>query len=354
MPEGEGGAWNSVVRLQANLRERTTVGAIATSLDSEGGTSRTAGADFVTRFWGSSQFRMWGARVWDSQEAGTDEGRSAARAELELQNDRYAFRVRRTHVGKAFDPALGFVRRRDQDQWYAWGAFTPRFETSDWARRSWLWLGGERVLGTDGELQSRQAGSHAGLEFESGESVEFNLDSRFERLHGPASISGRVLSPGDYRFTSYELGAKTNDSRTFSGFLYGSTGSFWGGDRNGVRTGVSLKTGPHLTIGAQVSRNEVSLPVADGDFTTTLVALDVQGAVSRKLFAGVLVQWDNLSKELQANIRVDWIHTPGSDLFLVLDTGYITDDTLDPRFDPQFDPWTRRTAVAKLTWLKAF
>jgi len=29
---------------------------------------------------------------------------------------------------------------------------------------------------------------------------------------------------------------------------------------------------------------------------------------------------------------------------------YITDDNLDPRFDP----WTRRTAVAKLTWLKAF
>ena len=354
VPEEDGGAWNSVVRLQANLHERTTVGAIATSLDSEGSSNRTAGADFVTRFWSSSQFRMWGARVWDSAEAGTDEGRSAARAELELQNDRYAFRVRRTHVGKAFDPALGFVRRRDQDQWYAWGAFTPRFETSDWARRSWLWVGGERVLGTDGELQSRQAGSHAGLEFESGESVEFNLDSRFERLHGPASISGRVLSPGDFRFTSYELGAKTNDSRTFSGFLYGSTGSFWGGDRSQVRGGVSLKTGPHLTIGGQVSRNEVSLPVPDGDFTTTLVALNVQGALSRKLFAGALVQWDNLSKELQANIRVDWIHTPGSDLFLVFDTGYITDDTLDPRFDPQFDPWTRRTAVAKLTWLKAF
>ncbi len=351
VPEEEAGAWNSVVRLQANLRERMTVGAIATSLEDSGGSSnRVAGADFVTRFWSSSAFRVWGARVWDSANEGLQEDASAARAELELQNDRYAFRVRRTHVGKAFDPALGFVRRRDQDQWYAWGAFTPRFETSDWARRSWLWLGGERVLGTEGELQSRQAGSHAGLEFESGESVEFNLDSRFERLHRPASISGRALSPGDYRFTSYELGAKTNDSRTFSGFVYGSTGSFWGGDRSQARGGVSLKTGPHLTIGAQVSRNEVSLPVADGDFTTTLFALNVQGAVSRKLFAGALVQWDNLSKELQANIRVDWIHTPGSDLFLVLDTGYITDDTLDPRLDP----WTRRTAVAKLTWLKAF
>ena len=277
LPEEDAGAWNSVVRLQANLHERTTVGVIGTSLDADGSSDRTAGADFVTRFWGSSQFRMWGARVWDSEATGAREGTSAARAELELQNDRYGVRVRRTHVGKAFSPALGFVRRRDQDQWYLWTAFTPRFEASDWARRSWVWVGGERILGTDGELQSRQAGSHAGFEFESGESVSFDVDSRFERLHGPASISGRVLSPGDYRFTSYELGAKTNDSRVFSGFLSGSTGSFWGGDRSQVRTGVSLKTGPHLTIGAQVSRNQVSLPVPDGDFTTTLVAREHPG-----------------------------------------------------------------------------
>ena len=350
-PEEEAGAWNSVVRLQANLRERMTVGAIATSLDAEGGSSnRTAGADFVTRFWGSSQFRMWGARVWDAEAAANQEGTSAARAELELQNDRYGLRAQRTHVGKAFDPALGFVRRRDQDQWNVWTAFTPRFEASDWARSSWVRVGGERILGTDGELQSRQAGSSLGFVFESGETVAFDWTSRFERLHGPASISGRVLSPGDYRFTSFALGARTNDSRVFSGTVFGSTGSFWGGDRSEVRGGVSLKTGPHLTIGGEVSRNEVSLPVPDGDFTTTLVGVNVQGAVSRKLFAGALVQWDNLSKELQANIRVDWIHTPGSDLFLVLDTGYITDDTLDPRLDP----WTRRTAVAKLTWLKAF
>ena len=47
---------------------------------------------------------------------------------------------------------------------------------------------------------------------------------------------------------------------------------------------------------------------------------------------------------------MDWIHTPGSDLFLVLDTGYLTDDGLDPRIHR----WTRRTGVMKLTWLKSF
>ena len=73
-------------------------------------------------------------------------------------------------------------------------------------------------------------------------------------------------------------------------------------------------------------------------------------AVSRKLFANALVQWDDVSNSLQSNIRVDWIHTPGSDLFVVLDTGYLTGPLTDPR-DPR---WLRRTGVVKLTYLMAF
>lgn len=55
----------------------------------------------------------------------------------------------------------------------------------------------------------------------------------------------------------------------------------------------------------------------------------------RERFAGALVQRDHVSKELQANIRVGRVHTSGTDLFLVFDAGYITDDTPDP--------WTRQT-----------
>ena len=52
----------------------------------------------------------------------------------------------------------------------------------------------------------------------------------------------------------------------------------------------------------------------------------------------------------QANVRLDWIHTPGSDLFLVFDTGYFRGDLDDPRDER----WLRRTGVVKLTYLKAF
>ncbi len=344
-------AWNSVLRLQANLRERTTAGVIATSLDrADGSANRVAGTDFHTRFWTSSSFRVWGARLWDSRAGESGPGGQAARAELDLENDRYAVSLDRVHVGKDFDPALGFVRRRDMDEWQLWGGFRPRFESSGWARQFSVWGGGVRTRGTGGELQSERLSSNADFLFESGERVSLVVDDRFERLHGPAAISGRILPPGDYRFRFWESYASTNESRMFSISLEGSRGEFWSGRRTRYGARGVVKTGPHLTIGVRLARNRVSLPVTDGDFTTTLIAVDLVGAVSRKLFAAALVQWDNLSKELQANIRIDWIHTPGSDLFLVLDTGYITDDNLDPRFDP----WTRRTAVAKLTWLKAF
>ena len=45
-----------------------------------------------------------------------------------------------------------------------------------------------------------------------------------------------------------------------------------------------------------------------------------------------------------------WIHPPGSDLFRLLDTGYLTDDDLDSRLHR----WTRCTAVMKVTYLKSF
>ena len=106
----------------------------------------------------------------------------------------------------------------------------------------------------------------------------------------------------------------------------------------------------NLTIDGSVSWNDISLPVPDGDFTTTLVSTRLEAALNRKLFAYALVQWDDVSKTLQSNIRVDWIHTPGSDLFVVLDTGYLT-GPLDLPTDPR---WLRRTGIIKLTYLKAF
>jgi len=343
----ERGANNSVVRLRADVLPRTTLGGIFTSLQNGAGHNRVAGADAQLRFWNSSSLDAWWARASDSEGGASDAGA----IELNLRPERwYSLAANLQSVDEDFDPALGFVRRPDMFKYGGSVAYTPRFESSPWARSLVSALVVDRTDGQDGEHQSTSQLWHNMLTLQSGDFVSLNARRRYERLDEPSSIQGRPLPIGEYDFFTVDGSFRTNQSRTVSGSANVSVGEFWSGDATSLVGSLTWKTGPFLTLTGSVGRNHIDLPVTDGDFSTTLVSLDVLGAVSRNLFANALVQWDDVSKVLQANVRVDWIHTPGSDLFVVLDTGYLTGDLLDPR-EPR---WLRRTGVVKLTYLYAF
>jgi hypothetical protein len=343
-------AWNSVARVQGDLRPRTTVGGIVTSKDTGGRHNRVAGADFVTRFWSSSSLLLWGAKVWDSSRPDPAESDVAGQAELVLQNDRYMVELTRTYIGEIFDPALGFVPRPDQKRWGGQASFRPRFEQSGWARQLFLTLGANHITGIDGDKQSHFRTLSSRLSLQSGDAANVQIAERFERLEEPAPINGRPIPAGDYTFRNVSATFTPDRARALGLSFSASVGESWSGTRTELGGGFVWIASKHLTIDSDVSWNDVSLPVPDGDFSTTLLSTRLEAALNRRLFAYALVQWDDVSNTLQSNIRVDWIHTPGSDLFVVLDTGYLTGALADPR-DPR---WLRRTGVVKLTYLKAF
>ncbi len=355
-PDAVPAAWNTVARAQGVVLPRTTVGAIFTSKDTDRGHNRVGGADLVTRFWGSSSFLLWASKVWDSDAVGTnpttgEEMRTdAAQAELILQNDRYMVEVTRTMIGEAYAPALGFVGRDDQHRWGGQVQFRPRFEQSPWLRQLFLTGAANRITGIDRDKQSHLRLLSARFALQSGDAVSIQGDERFERLTEPDFINGRELPGGDYTFRRVSASFTPNRARALGLRLDGAFGDFWNGTRTELGGGLVWILNRHLTVDTRASWNDVSLPVPDGDFSTTLLSTRLEAALNRRLFAYALVQWDDVSNTLQANVRVDWIHTPGSDLFVVIDTGYRTGPLDDPR-DPR---WLRRTGVVKLTYLKAF
>lgn len=349
------GGLNSVLRLRADPFPRTTVGGIFTSLDTDGGASRVVGGDLQFRF-GGSTVRGWMARSSESGSVASGTGGASAGGttagtfEIDLRNDLLSAGGSFAQVPDRFNPALGFVRRRDiRTRSGSFAAF-PRFEQSGWARQLIASASGDYIAGMDGEKQSTFLLSHNMLTFETGDRMMLNITRRGEVLHQPVRIQGRELAPGDYVFSGAQVRFNTNDSREFSASGGFSRGGFWGGTGTEVAVGGMWKTGPYLTLSGDYTRNDISLPVEDGDFTTSLFTLTVLAAVSRSLFANALVQYDDVSNQVQANVRINWIHTPGSDLFVVFDTGYLTGDLLDPRTER----WQRRTGVVKLTYMKAF
>ncbi len=380
------GGLKSVVRLRADPFPRTTVGGILTSMDGEDGFNRVLGGDFQVRFGGSSSVRGWLARSW---EGGVDygpqrEAASAADAPVEfggtpgsaaaaksggaahtdggpgspvagaiqadLRSSLLAAGAGYRRVPIDFDPALGFVLRNDMQRFTGSVGAHPRFERSAWARQLVTTLRGDYITGMDGSKQSTAAVFSNLLSLQTGDRASIAIVRRGEWLAWPTYIQGRRLEAGEYDFTGTEVRFNTNDSREFSARGGIVAGEFWGGTRTQLSGGLMWKTGPHLTVGGDYSWNDVSLPADDGDFTTRLISVSILGAASRALFANALVQYDDVSNVVQANVRIDWIHTPGSDLFVVFDTGYLTGDLLDPRTER----WQRRTGVVKLTYLKAF
>ncbi|MCH7826173.1 MAG: carbohydrate binding family 9 domain-containing protein [Acidobacteria bacterium] len=351
-PEGEGerkGANNFVGRVRNDIRVRSTVGAIFTNLQNSQTYNRVAGIDYEQRFFTSSFVRGWFAQVWDKEE-GT-EGNAAGFVEAQFQSRLYTAGVSYTDIGENFNPALGFVRRRDMVRWEANVGVHPRFEQSGWARRLSINFGGNEIKGQDGVLQSQFVNLHPNFVWESGDTVLGTISYRFERLFEPFFIRPDAsIPPGDYNFTDVFLQGRTNESRRLSVHGTARLGEFWNGTIRAYGGSFTWKHSEHLSFGLGGDFQDISLPTPSGDFSTTIITHRIGLAASRDLFANALIQYDTDSDVVQANIRIDWIHTPGSDLFIVFDTGY----NIGVLADPRDTRWANRTGVIKLTYLKAF
>ncbi len=341
------GANNAVARIRVDVLPRTTIGGIFTNLENDAGSNRVWGGDLALRFWNSSSLTAWGARVWDSEGLpGSTFGGGAA---LALGNDLWQAGANVVDIGEGYRPALGLVLRDDMVRYRGSAGFSPRFEQSPWARQLSLMAAGTYIEGQDGEEQTTDIHFSGKMLLESEDHFTIEGNRKTEVLDIPFRIRSDVEIPvGRYEFGQIGAVVGTNRSRPLSGTFTASTGSFFGGDRTQLKAEVRWSTGSHLVLIGTVDHNQISLPVENGDFSTTVLGLTPEIAINRKLFANGLIQYDSDSKTVQTNFRINWIHTPGSDLFLVLNTGYLIGD----QFDPHETRWTRRTGVVKLTYLK--
>ena len=343
---------NTVARVRADVLPRATVGAIVTNLAQERGANTALGVDGQIRFGTNSEAEVWLTNVWDPDPG--NEG-LAGHASVRYGTDRVGAEAAVTSVGETYRPALGFVQRRDMRRasGEAFYRFPIQSASLPFLRRITPGAGAEVIAGQDGELQTREVGASVNVDFSRRDRLSIHAGHTFDRIETPFAIRPDVIiAPGDYSFTQVGIGGETDSSRPVFAVANVSTGGFYGGDQTNLRGLVGWRQSQHLVLEASVRHSIVSLPVANGDFSATRVSTSILGAINRDLFAKALIQYDNFSRDIQANVRIDWIHTPGSDLFVVLNTAYHLGADGEVLFDPNREFVLRdRVAIAKLTYL---
>ena len=91
--------------------------------------------------------------------------------------------------------------------------------------------------------------------------------------------------------------------------------NFFGGWVDTITNDMTASPNANLELTAGFTHNRVDVPA--GAFTANLARLRVGYAFSTTLVANALVQYNRRDDELSVSVRINFIHRPGSDLFIV-------------------------------------
>lgn len=331
----------SVVRLRRDLLERSDLGGIFINKEeSGGGFNRTYGVDSNFNFWNYLNISSYLLKS-DSPEVTGEE--DAGNLEVSWRDPCFDVRAGHLWIGENFNPEVGFAPRRGIEKSSGEFAVTPRPEERlPWVREFRPSVEAEYITGRQGELETRRIEGRFSVTFADSSFLSFARETNFERLDEPFRIRrGHSIPVGEYHFDAYSAFFQSNRSRAVSALATFTRGDFFNGERTGYGTGVTFQPSYRLAARLVWNHNDIDLPT--GHFTTNLVTSRLDYSFSTRLFLNALIQYNSDDREISSNIRLNFIHKPLSDFFLVYNERRSTTGEV-----------TERALIAKLTYMFSF
>jgi len=307
----------SAGRVRWNVGSRSYVGGLVTSAASDARTSQTVAAD--GRLWLGRYLQADGfvSVLSDRDRPGHPTAYSGA---VVYEEDRFGATARLSRVDDDFDPALGFVRRRDFFQQEAKLRRGWRLNRR-WARK--LDVSGDLsyLSNLEGRLDTRETEFAVSNELASGDVLRFTTAGTFDRLDPTDDafvINPRkaiVIPAGDYTFRRWILAYQGFNGRALSANVEAQGGRFYGGDRAAMTVSGTWRPSPHLVLTGDYQLNDVDLP--QGAFTSHLQRARVTVPLTARAVADGFVQWNGLTREVNTQIRLHLIYGRDSNFFIV-------------------------------------
>ncbi len=251
------------------------------------------------------------------------------RGRVAYDTDLFGVNVDHLVVGAAFNPEIGFVRRRDFRQTSASTRLSPRPRSISWIRQLTLSGNGTYIENeSSGLVESWDAGGQVSVQFENSDNFSVGFGHSYENLIAPARISGAMVPAGRYSFNEGQVGYRLGPQRFFSANLSASHGHYYGGTITsaGIQGG-RVEVTPQISVEPSVSFNWIHLPNAQvpGRYDQHVAVTRVTYTMSPRAYVSGLVQYAFTKSDagagggdaLSANFRFRWEWAPGSELFLV-------------------------------------
>ncbi len=329
----------TVGRYKRNFFSQSSVGVIYTRRATEDLESaaappdrHTVGVDldlYTSRFLGDKNFQFEAFYIHTTRTAYDDFStawdRSTRGIRINFPNDLWRVHCSYREFGDNYDPAVGFNPRNGFRRVQPSAYYSPRPKSISFIRQFSFGPMFEYLTDLENQLLTRRLElTLLDIRFESGDSVDFKMSSRYERLDEEFEISDGIVIPVDvYTFNDFEVSFESARQRAVSTDIEYLRGRFWSGDRTGLELGLTVRPASGIRLSADWEQNKVSLP--EGEFETKLARFNGDWQFSPWISATGIVQYDNVSKSYGLYSRFRWILQPGSDLYFVYTQNWLSE-----------------------------
>jgi hypothetical protein len=342
-PTGEAAENFTVLRLRRAVRSTSDVGAMF--VDSQK-TGTGSGLDYSRSYGFDVNLRPRRNMILQSYLAAVDGpglsgNKTAGRLTVGYRDNLWDTEAFFKQIGDGFDPHVGFVRRNAMRQTYGTFGAHPRpglrliEEVNPYVEV-------DRITDLDSVLETRTDTLGFDTLFKDGSRMMLEHRDNFELVRDAFKVSSATVPAGEYSFRETSVSYQSSLARKLSARTGLTQGAYYGGDKTSVSVGALWRANAQLLFDLSLDRNDITLNGAP--VTADVCGGRIRYAFSTTLFTNAFYQYNAAAKQSVINARLDFLHSPLSDLFVAY----------TERRDTSTDDVLERVFSVKLTKMLAF
>jgi hypothetical protein len=341
------------LRLRRRLHNASSYagGMLTTLIGEDGRHNVAAGLDLTLNPSGQNFLSVNVAQTWSDTDPSDIElaDRALGRVRLERRGlDGFGMDLAASRVGSRYDPALGFLQRRD---------FTRLGDAVGWGWRAGqesrvlrhrLVLNGRSFFRNDGFiLESLDAGPEWALDMKSGRRWVASASLRDERVSRSFRFSKASIPVGDYRWAEGRVAYTQPGGALLRGTVAMEGGSFYDGHRIGFSAAPTWSASRYLELNGLYQASRITFAERSAGEEQVLVQvarIRARVMLSGALSTAFLAQYTSATDLVTLNARLRYNRREGQDFYLVFNDGLNTERAA---FEPGLPLSAGRTLLLK-------
>ena len=302
----------NVSRIRGNFLKKSNVGAILVNRNSNGKDRdhRSMGVDLNFNI---NKLLIY-SYIAQTENPDADGDNLAGRVVMAWRDNKWDLAAYYKKVGANFTPSVGFIQRTNVGESFVTAGMHKRYSSGPLLSvNPYVFI--NQFDNLDGYLESRAVKAGLDVQFMSGAMLFSSVTRTEEIIKTPFTLYGAEVPADHYSFNNVSLYYRGDRTKFITINGNANFGSYFHGTRNSVGISASIKRGYRFSVDFGLNKNVVKFP--DATVNADIYTLKIKYNHSVKLLNKLYFQYNAADEKLVSNFRMNIIHAPLSDLFLV-------------------------------------